>query len=153
MDIQHPNDPRQQFPLLSAFGMEGDVEDGLTNSHRPVLAADLTRKEREPLPPPEAQAAEQGDEEDSIIWVSPVAPVHQVVRRVEGFLGLVCRWVPARVANEELGDALERIHTLAGVGIPAWMLYAQAGVSAFWALVHTVQDAAIRLTRTQRAER
>lgn len=42
---------------------------------------------------------------------------------------------------------------LAGAGAPGWMLYVQAGVTAFWALVHTVQDAAIRLTRKQRVER
>lgn len=149
MDIQHMHDPRQQFPLLSAFGMEGDVEDGLTNSHRPVLAAELAWSEREPEPRLDARAPER-DEEDSIVRVSPV---HQVMRRVEGLLGWVGRCVTARVANEELGDALERIHKLAGAGAPGWMLYAQAGVSALWALVHTVEDAAIRLTRKQRVER
>lgn len=65
---------------------------------------------------------------------------------MEGFLGWWGRYASARVANEELGDALELLHKLAGAGVPAWMLYAQAGVSAFWALVHTVQDAAHRLT-------
>lgn len=152
MDIQHMHDPRQQFPLLSAFGMEGDVEDGLTNSRRPVLAADLSRREREPEPPLGPRASGL-DEEDSLVRVSPMAPVHPVVRRVEGLLGRVGRCVTLRVANEEMGDALERIHKLAGAGAPAWMLYAQAGVTAFWALVHTVQDAAIRLTRKQRVER
>lgn len=148
MNVQHPHDPRQAFPLLSAFGMEGDVEDGLTDSHRPVLAADLCRKGPErPLEPQET------GEEEGLLWVAPAAPEHPVVRRVEGFLGLWGRWASARVANEELGDALELIHKLAGVGVPAWMLYAQAGVSAFWALVHTVQDAAQRLTGRQRVER
>jgi hypothetical protein len=153
MDIQHSHDPRRQFPLLSAFGMEGDVEDGLTNSHRPVLAADLSRGEREPELLPGVRAPRLDEEEDSLVWVPAVAPVFQVVHRVEGFLGLVGRCVSVRVANEELGDALERLHKLAGAGVPAWMLYAQAGMSAFWALVHTVQEAAIRLTRRQRAER
>ncbi|HEY0096691.1 MAG TPA: hypothetical protein VGB96_20335 [Archangium sp.] len=147
MDIQH----QQAFPLLSAFGMDGDLEDGLTDSHRPVLAADLTRRPREPEPPPAVQAS--GQEEDALAWVSPAAPVHHVVRRVEGFLGLLGRCASTRVANEELGDALELLHKLAGVGVPAWMLYAQAGMSAFWALVHTAQDAALRLTGRQRAER
>jgi len=140
MDIQH----QQAFPVLSAFGMEGDVEDGLTNSHRPVLAADLCRRAREPKLPAGVQAS--GQEEDSRVWVSPAAPGHEVVRRVEGFLGWWGRYASARVANEELGDALELLHKWAGAGVPAWMLYAQAGVSAFWALVHTVQDAALRLT-------
>jgi len=145
MNVQHPYDPRQAFPLLSAFGMEGDVEDGLTASHRPVLAAELSRQTQErPLEPQELE------QEDGLVWVSPAAPEHPVVRRVEGFLGRWGRWASARVANEELGDALELIHKLAGVGVPAWMLYAQAGVSAFWALVHTVQDAALRLTGRQR---
>lgn len=139
MDIQH----QQTFPLLSAFGLEGDVEDGLTDSHRPVLATDLCRRAREPELPAGVQASGQ---EDSLVWVSPAAPVHEVVRRVEGFLGWWGRCASARVANEELGDALELIHKLAGAGVPVWMLYAQAGVSAFWALVHTVQDAALRLT-------
>ena len=141
MDIQH----QQAFPLLSAFGMDGDMEDGLTDSHRPVLAADLCRRPRVPEPPSGVQASSH--EEDALAWVSPAAPVHQAVRRVEGFLGLLGRCASARVANEELGDALELVHKLAGVGVPAWMLYAQAGVSAFWALVHTVQDAINRLTR------
>lgn len=148
MNVQHTQDPRQAFPLLSAFGVEGDVEDGLTASHRPVLDADLRRKGHEPSPG--LQAPEQ---DDSLVWASPSAPEHQVVRRVEGFLGLLGRCTSARVANEELGDALELLHKLAGVGVPAWMLYAQAGVSAFWALVHTVQDAAHRLTGGQRVER
>jgi len=152
MDIQHPKRPRRQFPVLSAFGLEEGVEDGLTPSHRPVLDAELCW-EREPQPPSEARAPRLEEEEDSLVWVSPGAPVHQVVRRVEGLLGLVGRCVTVRVAGEELGDALERIHKLAGAGAPAWMLYAQAGVSALWALVHTVQDAALRLTRGQRAER
>ncbi|KFA92994.1 hypothetical protein [Archangium violaceum] len=147
MNVQHPLDPRQAFPLLSAFGMEGDVEDGLTDSHRPVLAADLCRKA--PERPLEPQESEQEDGP----WVDPVCPPHPVVRRVEGFLGRWGRWSSARVANEELGDALELIHKLAAVGVPGWMLYAQAGVAAFWALVHTVQDAALRLTRRQRVER
>ncbi|HYO71479.1 MAG TPA: hypothetical protein VEU33_35900 [Archangium sp.] len=148
MNVQHPHDPRQAFPLLSAFGMEGDVEDGLTDSHRPVLAADLSRKAQErPL-----ESQEPG-QEDGLLRVDPVGPEHPVVRRVEGFLGLWGRWASSRVANEELGDALELIHKLAGVGVPAWMLYAQAGVSAFWALAHTVQDAALRLTGRQRVER
>jgi hypothetical protein len=143
MDIQH----QQAFPLLSAFGMEGDLEDGLTDSHRPVLAVDLCRRAREPGLPPGVQASgQEADSEDARVWVSPAAPVHEVVRRVEGFLGWWGRYASARVANEELGDALELLHKLAGAGVPAWMLYAQAGVSAFWALVHTVQDAALRLT-------
>jgi hypothetical protein len=148
MNVQHTQDPRQAFPLLSAFGMEGDVEDGLTDSHRPVLAADLSRGGHEPLPEPQAPEQEEG-----LLWAAPAHTVHPVVRRVEDFLGLVGRCTNARVANEELGDALELLHKLAGVGVPAWMLYAQAGVSAFWALVHTVQDAALRLTGTQRVER
>jgi hypothetical protein len=142
MNVQHSQDPRKAFPLLSAFGMEGDVEDGLTDSHRPVLAADLSRKGHEPSLEPQAPG-----QEDALGWASPPALAHPVVRRVEGFLGLLGRCANARVANEELGDALELIHKLAGVGVPAWMLYAHAGVSAFWALVHTVQDAAHRLTR------
>ncbi|HEX5751272.1 MAG TPA: hypothetical protein VFZ09_33925 [Archangium sp.] len=148
MNVQYPYDPRQAFPLLSAFGMEGDVEDGLTDSHRPVLAAELSRKAHEPSLEPQ-----EPGQEDGLVWVEPAAPVNPVVRRVEGFLGLWGRWASARVANEELGDALELIHKLARAGVPAWMLYAQAGVSAFWALVHTAQDAALRLTGRQRVER
>ncbi|HZH17128.1 MAG TPA: hypothetical protein VE057_22420 [Archangium sp.] len=140
MDIQH----QQAFPVLSAFGLEDDVEDGLTDSHRPVLATDLCRRAREAGLPAGVQAS--GQEEDSRVWVSPAAPVYEVVRRVEGFLGWWGRCASARVSNEELGDALELLHKLVGAGVPAWMLYAQAGVSAFWALVHSVQDAALRLT-------
>jgi hypothetical protein len=154
MGIQHTHDPRQEFPLLSAFGMEGDMEDGLTPTHRPVLAAELSRRERGPRPPVDVPGpGRDEEEEDFLVWVPPTAPVHPVVRRVEGWLGRVGRCVSERVANEELGDVLERLHKLAGAGAPAWMLYAQAGVSGFWALVHTAQDATLRLFRRQRVER
>ncbi|QRK11495.1 hypothetical protein JQX13_16310 [Archangium violaceum] len=149
MEVHYPPEPGSRFPLLSAFGMEGDVEDGLTDSRRQVLAADLrggrgtlgvhAPRPHTPLPEPEG--------ETSRTWLSPVAPEYRVVRRVAWFLDGVGRWVDPRIANEEVGDALERIHQVAGARAPAWVLYAMAGVSAFRVLTHAVQEALRRMLR------
>lgn len=145
MNVRHPHEPGPKCPLLSAFG--GELEDGLTDSHRQVFAVDFPRgpvraEPREPAcvvrpPPLEPEPPSQS-------WLSPVAPEYRVVRRVEAWLDFVGRWLDARTANEEVGDALERIHELAAARAPAWVLYSMAGVSAFWVATHAVQEAARR---------
>lgn len=149
MDVQHPPEPGSRFPLLSAFGMEGDVEDGLTDSRRQVLAADFrSAREAQVVHEPRSHAPlPEPEEEISQTWLSPVAPEYRVVRRVGWFLDAVGRWVDPRIANEELGDALERIHQVAGARAPAWVLYAMAGVSAFRVLSHAAQEALRRMLR------
>ena len=128
MAVQHEPDPR--FPLLSAFELEGDVEDGLTASHRPVFGMPLLGLE--PVTEPQALAA----------WApaSPPEPAHPVVQRAERWLGLLGRLVDARIANEEVGDALERMSQVARAGAPGWALYGMACVSTFWVLVHGVRE-------------
>jgi hypothetical protein len=145
MGIRHPHEPGPKFPLLSAFGEE--LEDGLTDSHRQVFAVGFLGA---PVRP-EARAPEGlvsppvlEPEEPTRDWLSPLAPQYRVVRRVEAWLDVVSRWLDVRTANEEVGDALERIHELAAARAPAWVLYAMAGVSAFWALHHSVQEAVRR---------
>ncbi|WNG41299.1 hypothetical protein F0U61_52120 [Archangium violaceum] len=147
MNVQHPLEPAQMFPLLSAFGIEGDVEDGLTDSRRQVLTADFMRGHgARGIHGPQPQVALPVREESSQVGLSPVAPESRVVRRVGWFLDVVGRWVDPRIANEELGDALERIHKVAGARAPAWVLYAMAAVSAFRVLTHAVQESLRRMT-------
>ncbi|PTL79635.1 hypothetical protein [Vitiosangium sp. GDMCC 1.1324] len=150
MDVRHPHEPGPEFPLLSAFGLEGDVEDGLTDSHRQVFAAGGRGRVVRPEPEPRVRVPEpepQRPEEPERIQVSPESPRYPVVLRVERFLDFVSGWLEPRVANEELGDALERIHEMAEARAPAWVLYAMAGVSTFWAVTHSVQEAWRRLAR------
>jgi hypothetical protein len=129
MAVQH--EPDSKFPLLSAFELEGDVEDGLTSSRRPVLRTPVPPLvSLEPVTEPQAQVA----------WAPDREAMPPVVRRAERWLGFLGRFIDSRIANEELGDALERMSRVARAGAPAWVLYSMAGVSAFWALTHAVRE-------------
>jgi hypothetical protein len=130
MATQH--EPKPKFPLLSAFELEGEVEDGLTDSHRPVLRQGrrVPLVGLEPVTDPLAVPA----------WAPPEATLHPTVRRAEWGLALVGRFVGTRIANEEIGDALERMGRVARAGAPKWVLYAMAGVSTYWVLVHAVRE-------------
>jgi hypothetical protein len=130
MAIQH--EPNLKFPLLSAFELEGNVEDGLTDSHRTVLRTTPVPPlvSPEPVTEPRALAA----------WAPAQEAMHPVVRRAERWLGFLGRFIDSRLANEELGEALERMNRVARAGAPAWVLYSMTGVSAFWTLTHAVRE-------------
>ena len=138
MAIRNQREPKPKLPMLSAFGPDGELEDGLTDSHRPVLSSALV-KDGSPRAPflvlPEPTTEPQG-----MAWVFSEQAKHPVVRRAGRFLDRVSRWIDPRIANEEIGDAMERIERLARAGAPAWVLYALMGASAFWVLAHAVQD-------------
>ncbi|MBK9516195.1 MAG: hypothetical protein IPO09_02355 [Anaeromyxobacter sp.] len=55
--------------------------------------------------------------------------------RVFGWLELV---VPRRIADEQLGDALEVVHQLVRAGRPRSHVRAKVAATAFWVLVHTI---------------
>lgn len=134
MAVRH--EPEPKFPLLSAFELAGEVEDGLTSSHRPVYVVAPGQRmpvplvDLEPVTEPQALAA----------WATPQEAMHPAVRRAERCFSFVGRFVDPRTANEEMGDALERMSRLAEAGAPVWMLYGMAGVAVFWTLVHAVRE-------------
>ncbi|MGZ3456952.1 MAG: hypothetical protein ACXU86_00430 [Archangium sp.] len=138
MDVQHA---RPEFPLLSAFGMNGDVEDGLTDSRRLVLPAALFITRGEPGP----EGWQPEPEPGPLVGIAPPGSASAVLRRAEGWFERVGRWVSPRIANEELGDALECLRQVAAAGAPAWVLYRMAGRAVSWAALHAVQDATRQL--------
>ena len=138
MAIRNEREPKPKFPMLSAFGPDGELEDGLTDSHRPVLSSALV-KEGKPGAAP-LMLLEPTTEPRGMAWVFSAQAKRPVVRRAGRFLDRMSQWVDPRIANEEIGDAMERIERLARAGAPAWVLYALMGASGFWVLAHAVQD-------------
>lgn len=49
--------------------------------------------------------------------------------------------LPRRVANEQLGDALEEIHGLYLVGRPRWHIWVRTIASVFWAFIAAFRTA------------
>lgn len=47
--------------------------------------------------------------------------------------------VPPRIANEEIGDAMEVIHKMVNDQRSAWSIYLKVARAVFWVSVHTVQ--------------
>lgn len=123
MDDEHQPKRRTKLPLLDAFSLDEDCEDGLTDSHRSVF------KQLVPMPPP--------------VPLPPPPPGVARARRAFDKLGA---WLPRRIANEQLGDALEDIHELALRGEQGWKVSVRMGRAVFWALAHTALELALRLT-------
>ncbi|HEX8434437.1 hypothetical protein [Archangium sp.] len=118
-------DHRPKLSVLDAFCLDGAYEDGLTDSRRSVFTEALVPVQRlPPVPPPE--------------------PSSVVVRAQRTFdrLGM---YVPARIANEQMGDALELIHTLVREGAPKWKVRAKVASTTFWVLAHTGLELVLRV--------
>jgi hypothetical protein len=126
MDDEHQS-KRKKLPLLDAFSLDGDCEDGLTDSHRSVFkqlgptAAPLVAVKPPPPPPPA-----------------------EVVRAQRTFDRLGA-WLPQRIDNEQMGDALESIQAMVLRGEPAWKVRLRVASAAFWVLAHTALELSLRL--------
>ena len=48
--------------------------------------------------------------------------------------------VPKRLADEQIGDALEVIHRLARAGRPKWQIYLKAASAMFFVLLNTIRE-------------
>lgn len=62
------------------------------------------------------------------------------VRLATSWFGAIDALVPKRIADEEIGDALEQIAQFVKDGRPPWQVYAKFATSAFWVLVHALGD-------------
>ncbi|MCB9762275.1 MAG: hypothetical protein H6739_20920 [Alphaproteobacteria bacterium] len=67
------------------------------------------------------------------------APAERHHDRCARFLDFVGLLIPVRVANEELGDALEDIHKRLAQGGAVWKVYVRAVSAASWAVVNSVR--------------
>jgi hypothetical protein len=115
-----------------------------------VLAADvIVPSPPKPVVPP-LLLAEPMTDPHGAPWLPEAPPKPRGPRglqRAGRFLEVVGAGMTRRIANEELGDALERLDKVAGAGAPAWVLYAMAGVSAFWAATHAAQELVLGLSQ------
>jgi hypothetical protein len=120
------DDHRQKPSWLDAFSEDGACEDGLTDSRRSVFTGTLVpaQKSLPPVPPPEPPSA---------------------VVRARHTLDVLGAYVPERIANEQIGDALELIHKLVLAGAPKWKVRAQVASTTFWVLAHTGLELALRV--------
>jgi hypothetical protein len=65
----------------------------------------------------------------------------KAARNIERAFSWFSAFVPVRIANEELGDALEQIHAHVKAGCPALWVYVYGVMSIFWITIHAVVDA------------
>ncbi len=157
MDVRelYERERRARMPLMSAFDLQGEIEDGLTDSRRTVFRAIPCEPERpeQLAPPPMLLDPEPVTDPFSMAWVSRGVPAEEsarqpslfpAVRRAGRFLDLVSLGTTRRVSNEEIGDALERLDKLAAAGAPTWVLYMMASMTALWVATHSVQELAFR---------
>jgi hypothetical protein len=59
-------------------------------------------------------------------------------------------FVPRRICNEEIGDAMEVIHRMVSTGRPRWMIRLKIVTTYFWVLTHSGLDYAIKLAGAAR---
>lgn len=72
---------------------------------------------------------------------NPTAPLQQEqVEYAARLLDLVSLIVPRRLAQEEIGDALERTHRLASLGRPRWEIWLKVSTTVFWVLVNSLRE-------------
>jgi len=120
------DEPRRKtkLPLLEAFSLDEDCEDGLTDSHRSVF-----KQLASPAP---------------LVPVKPPPPPPEVLRARRTFDRLGS-WLPQRIDNEQVGDALETVHAMVLRGEPRWKVRVHVASTAFWVLAHTALELSLRL--------
>jgi hypothetical protein len=120
------DDHRPKLPVLDAFSLDGDYEDGLTSSRRSVFTEALVpvQKSRPPIPPPEPPS---------------------VIVRAQRTFDVLCTYVPARISNEQVGDALEHMHKLVREGAPKWKVRLKVATTTFWVLAHSGLELVLRV--------
>lgn len=65
----------------------------------------------------------------------PAGP--RVIKSAEKAFAFLSTLLPTRIANEEIGDALELIHQLVEAGRPKWFIWTKVVTTFWWASVHT----------------
>jgi len=78
------------------------------------------------------------------------AKLARAAARSSWLLDFATVWVPARIANEEVGDAVQQMVRYADEGRPAWWLYAKAVSYVFWTAVHAISDVVSRMRKSSR---
>lgn len=63
----------------------------------------------------------------------------KAAKRSYSLMEVASLFLPARVAEEELGDALEDVSRLIGQGHPAWRIYARTLSAIIWATWNTIK--------------
>lgn len=76
-------------------------------------------------------------------WLGPAGT--RTVARAEQSLDLLSALVPRRIANEEIGDALEVIQGMAKARRPRWFIALKVATTFFWVGVHTLLHCAERV--------
>lgn len=80
-----------------------------------------------------------GDSGDDIVQ-SPAQQDHMLLERIGKVFSIAETLVPKRIANEQLGDALEQIHRYVAEGRPKWYAYIKAISSLFWLMIHAIGE-------------
>ena len=62
---------------------------------------------------------------------------HQRPREILEFVTLL---VPRRIAEEEIGGALEQIHYLSSLGRPRWQLWLKVVTTLFWVCLNSLRE-------------
>ena len=84
-------------------------------------------------------AVESSDSPNAFTFaVGLMTPARYLRRRAASVLGIVSAILPARVENEELGDALEGIEARIVAGCPRHEILLKIYATVFWLLWHTV---------------
>ena len=68
-----------------------------------------------------------------------------LIPRIPLALLLVEALVPRRIADEEIGDALERIEKFRREGRPRWCITLVVASTVFWVVVHAIRDVGARM--------
>jgi hypothetical protein len=84
------------------------------------------------------------DNSSRVVGVERLTPrcSRDVVNQAVNALGRIPTWVPRRICEEEIGDALEQIHRFAREAAPGWEQQVRRKVMStkFWVLVHAIRE-------------
>jgi hypothetical protein len=69
----------------------------------------------------------------------------RTIRQAEYALDLLSAFVPKRISNEEIGDAMEAIHHMVQNGRPKSFIYTKIATTFFWVFLHTALHYAERI--------